>query len=328
MRVINANFGQGNYLWPECRERSTVATTEDERLREAFLAGDRSRYIQICQESLRTAAGNIPPVPVASRWFNIGEILATTSGDLWIHQDGEFLWWTISQPQPASAELRPAQDPEYPGHQVFAIHKPAMRWSNQTKGGATLNLQSLHPKARGFLFNESTLVALSESNANYIRALIDGDDLTHWHNQASWVEKLASSKHGTTYLVDAREKSVIGMVTTAIETVKGANGQLVERRVKLKTLGFESEPEFQQYVRNLIRDQEGYCAISGLQLQYATLADDKELLASLDRIDSAGHYARGNLQVVCRFINRWKSDDDAGNFSRLLQLIRATSGGA
>lgn len=33
-------------------------------------------------------------------------------------------------------------------------------------------------------------------------------------------------------------------------------------------------------------------------------AGDPELAASLDRIDSDGHYERGNLQVVCWFSNR------------------------
>jgi hypothetical protein len=44
---------------------------------------------------------------------------------------------------------------------------------------------------------------------------------------------------------------------------------------------------------------------------------------SLDRIDSDGHYAPRNLQIVCCFINRWKSDSDNEKFKALLDTVRA-----
>jgi hypothetical protein len=34
---------------------------------------------------------------------------------------------------------------------------------------------------------------------------------------------------------------------------------------------------------------------------------DLDLSPSLDRIDSDGHYAPDNLQIVARFVNRWKA---------------------
>ena len=49
---------------------------------------------------------------------------------------------------------------------------------------------------------------------------------------------------------------------------------------------------------------------------------DPEMLCSLDRIDSSGHYERGNLQLVCRFINRWKSDGDVNEFRRLIKVLQ------
>ena len=41
----------------------------------------------------------------------------------------------------------------------------------------------------------------------------------------------------------------------------------------------------------------------------------------MDRIDSNGHYEFGNLQVVCQFVNFWKSDSDNSEFKRLLRLV-------
>ncbi|QQE90098.1 hypothetical protein [Azotobacter chroococcum] len=48
-------------------------------------------------------------------------------------------------------------------------------------------------------------------------------------------------------------------------------------------------------------------------------------MCSLDRIDSNGHYAPGNIQIICRFANRWKSDSDNAEFMRLINLVRSTT---
>ena len=43
----------------------------------------------------------------------------------------------------------------------------------------------------------------------------------------------------------------------------------------------------------------------------------------LHRIDSSGHYVRGNIQIVCRFINFWKGASDNEEFKDLLMLVRS-----
>jgi hypothetical protein len=48
----------------------------------------------------------------------------------------------------------------------------------------------------------------------------------------------------------------------------------------------------------------------------------KNLLPSVDRIDSDGHYELGNLQLVCQFINFWKGSGNNEEFRRLLMLVR------
>ncbi|MEZ4234398.1 MAG: hypothetical protein R3B89_34810, partial [Polyangiaceae bacterium] len=50
--------------------------------------------------------------------------------------------------------------------------------------------------------------------------------------------------------------------------------------------------------------------------------EDPALTYSLDRIDSDGHYERDNLQVVCRFVNKWKSNSKDEEFRRLLRIVR------
>ncbi len=118
------------------------------------------------------------------------------------------------------------------------------------------------------------------------------------------------------------EASIAHMAEQAKQTAAGSNGQVVERVLKNKEVRF-SEPELKEYIRDLIAKQKSLCAITALPLQFHGEETDSEMLCSLDRIDSNGHYERGNLQVVCRFINRWKNDDDLENFRRLIKQIRS-----
>lgn len=88
---------------------------------------------------------------------------------------------------------------------------------------------------------------------------------------------------------------------------------------KMKEFRFGNDEEFLAYVLPML--EAGKCAITGIPLDLTMT--DLDLAPSLDRKDSGGHYERGNLQVVARFINRWKSDDGEQNFRRLLDLVKA-----
>lgn len=102
-----------------------------------------------------------------------------------------------------------------------------------------------------------------------------------------------------------------------------SNGQEVLQTIKNKNNSFASLDVFSQYVSDLIERQNFRCAIAGLLLQQDDLANsDDELKASLDRIDSDGHYEPGNLQVVCRFINRWKGAGQNSHFLSLMEILR------
>lgn len=116
-------------------------------------------------------------------------------------------------------------------------------------------------------------------------------------------------------------RTVAMLADRAFATAAQSNGQQVLKAVKVKECRFSLE-ELRSYIEALIRDQGRACAITGLPLQFEGAADDPEMLCSLDRIDSDGHYERGNLQIVCRFVNRWKSDSDDADFRRLIEVVR------
>ncbi|MCT4373589.1 hypothetical protein CLG85_026150 [Yangia mangrovi] len=128
------------------------------------------------------------------------------------------------------------------------------------------------------------------------------------------------AKSNETFL-GAREKSIAEIKYSVGKTAVNSNGQVIETKVKNKELRM-TDTELDQLLRELLKVQQDRCAISGLPLQFRGAHTDMNMLPSLDRIDSNGHYERGNLQIVCRFINFWKQASQDGEFRHLLNVVR------
>jgi hypothetical protein len=111
------------------------------------------------------------------------------------------------------------------------------------------------------------------------------------------------------------------MFRTMLRTVENANGQIVERVVKEKTTSL-SESDWDELWPKLLHQQNNRCALTDLPLGFDSDCEDQEMLASLDRVDSARHYTADNLQIVCRFINRWKGADSNDLALRLICALR------
>lgn len=320
MKVYIANFGRENYAWPACFSRSTIATMNDVEVQGFWESGDRESYIQNRMRLRKTAAGKSPTRPVASRWYNLMTTIVESDHDIWIHREKDQLWWTTSRSEPATFE--PFKETVGTPHDVIICHKPCNPWSNKNRKGNRLEWGGLHPKAQEFLFTEGTLQQLRPENAAYALALIDGDNLDPWHSLPDWGAKAARRRKNPGTNFNARQKTIWRMAATVMGTVNFANGQKVQKTVKNKDL-LIAERELMPFLDALLSEQDGLCAITDLRLQYDGDDDDPEMLCSLDRIDSNGHYERDNLQIVCRFINRWKSSGDDGEFRRLVSLVRA-----
>lgn len=121
---------------------------------------------------------------------------------------------------------------------------------------------------------------------------------------------------------EAEQRSVLRMTKMTLQTTEFANGQKILRKVKNKELTLHPE-QLSQHLLMLIEKQKGKCAITGAPLQFDGKCDDIEFLCSLDRIDSNKHYSKENLQVVCRFVNRWKGSDNDEEFRRLISAVRS-----
>ena len=149
------------------------------------------------------------------------------------------------------------------------------------------------------------------------------------HSFCFMLEKLAepaddgrkTSQKDSGRIVGGREKSIIAMRLSIETTVRNSNGQTVARLLKNKELRMSSA-ELQRYLEHLLELQGNRCALTGIPFNFHTPDGNRNLLPSPDRIDSNGHYEIGNIQVVCQFINSWKSDSDNEVFKRLLMLVR------
>jgi len=111
------------------------------------------------------------------------------------------------------------------------------------------------------------------------------------------------------------------MADTVEATSRNANGQEQLRTVKNKKLCM-SRAALDRLLAALMERQDQRCALTHLRFDLGGAGADPNLLPSVDRIDSDGHYEAGNIQIVCRFANFWKSDQADGEFRRLLKIVR------
>jgi len=320
MRVFVANFGQDNFAWPQCLSRSEVVTMQDRGVHSFWRDGDRKGYIDFSVANLKTMKGVSPTRSTAGRWFNLGTIITESAGDLWLHQDGRHLWWTTTLNEAPIIELGAETGVGGTAPSIYFYRKAAEPWSNKDRQGRPLEWRSLHPKCPDFLVTEATFQKLGERYADYAQALVDGRNLEPWHQLDTWRTSLKARSAGTVF--NARQRTFAVLARRALETAAAANGQTVDRRMKLKNFEFHDAYELEAYIAELFDRQEGICALSEVPLQDDE-GGDRQLCCSLDRIDSDGHYARGNLQLVCRFINAWKSNREDEEFKRLIDIVRS-----
>jgi hypothetical protein len=121
---------------------------------------------------------------------------------------------------------------------------------------------------------------------------------------------------------ESRADAISRMARAAFSTAAYSNGQLLQRTIKNKDIMFSSRLELERHLNDLLRSQGGRCAITRIKFDFGDALQNTDLCCSLDRKDSNGHYERNNLQVVFRFINRWKSNGDNDKFKQLIKRLR------
>lgn len=105
-------------------------------------------------------------------------------------------------------------------------------------------------------------------------------------------------------------------------TYKGTTSnklQSAKKNARYKNLEFDLDID---YVRSLWEKQQGKCALSGVTLGFIGAGWSA---ASLDRIDPAKGYIKGNVQWVCWRVNDAKSNMSSEDFITMCHAIAATS---
>ncbi|MCY4152936.1 MAG: hypothetical protein OXE94_11985, partial [Aestuariivita sp.] len=92
-KIYAANFGEGNWLWDQCRKEHTIVVLNDRDLHELWEQGDRDTYIK---EAMQLPYQPAKDRKAASRWYNLMDVLKQTRNDIWIHRDEGQLYWTYS----------------------------------------------------------------------------------------------------------------------------------------------------------------------------------------------------------------------------------------
>ncbi len=159
----------------------------DIKAQQLWEQGKKEDYILSRMKNDKSARGQAPTRQTASRWYNLMTIISETADDLWIHRDGEKLYWTISKN--ATHFFENKKEPVGRKREVVVCHKPCEPWSDRSRTGQQLLWHGLHPKAKDFLSTEATLQQLKPENADYAIALINGEDLSPWHEQEQWKKK-------------------------------------------------------------------------------------------------------------------------------------------
>ena len=322
-KVFIANFGFQNNIWESCLNGNNVATMNDVDTQQYWKNGDKEGFIQCCLNSKTATSGKPVGRSTASRWYNLMTIISGSSGDIWLHRAKDILWWTETLPDDPIINLEVDPDPN-PGFPNFYVcRKPCKPWRSTDESGRPLLWNSIHPKAKYFLHTEATLQQLRGENPNYVLELLKGNGLSEWHDQGEWQEVLRDSSKGMVGLLSAKELSIDSMIINAEEAARDSGK---ERRTiaKEKKVTFGDRKEFKNFIHKKIKEQEGLCALTNIPLEFKGTHTDENYLCSLDRIDSNGHYEPNNLQLVCRFINFWKSDRNNEMFQRQIELIKAT----
>ena len=134
-----------------------------------------------------------------------------------------------------------------------------------------------------------------------------------WLSDVSPAPDARAAANATPSTLSSPESASLEHMLAMARQACSQSGEIRSSVAKAKRVLFADDGAFRRHLADLLVQQEYRCAITKLPLQFEGSCADDDLLASLDRIDSDGDYSVGNLQVVCRFVNRWKSDGTDAN---------------
>lgn len=327
-RIYTIITGDQRYFWPECLKDNFVSLSFDKPYFEAWYAGDREAHLAVSMKHAKASKNGKTDQAIQSEsttWFNYANKLKDSEYDIFITRVENDLFWATSTT--GDVFFRPHKDPS-DGREVVAICKPVTKWSQFDQQHRKLTWMTLHKRARVFVAAQTALFqVVDEEMREYLHALLKGDDLSQWHSLPAWRARQGESDHCyQAFSKTIKQQSVHDMMFNMIKTVNFANGQLIEVPVKQKDLNGCSIEEMETHLLELFDLQLGRCALTNIVMHLSGQEGmNLDLKTSADRKDSKGHYEIGNMQIVCRFVNMWKSAMPDQKFRDLLKLVIETN---
>jgi len=322
-RVFVKNFGDGNYMWPTALESGTITLITDAGAFQFVESDDQDGYRDYITKNVLTAHGKVPDKGTTTGWWNNhAKFQGLTPADIIVHDDGTRLYWT--RVKNGETKQRSEVDENRfakPGAMLVVQERPTIGWSDRDAMGRPLHIKELHPRVREILRTQMTMAKADDDNADYAKALINGEDLSSWHDREDWIERLEKQPYDIVTHAGDWEKQKADMALNALSEV-GQSGRKAIHIKKTKDFGFDSQSDLMKYIDWLERRQGGVCQLTGLKYQYTIGPKDRMMTVSLDRIDSSEGYIPGNLQLVCHFANMWKGARDNSRFIELVGSIR------
>ena len=268
MEIYVANLGEQNAHWPVCRSETVLTLETGVRLLDYWKKKDRDGWISWATENERMVNGQIATAAVASRWFNLITIFHDTVDDIWVHRDGEHLFWTTSLPgKIVEVEITDSAGRPRP---YLLLKRPTQQWANKSRDGRPLLWRAIHPKAHHFLQTEATYqkIANDRNYKDYALALLDGPVIEEIHARPEWLEALGKRTSVRTF--SNLETTIYNAVYQIQHTVLRADGRLVTSATKIKNL-LVSEEEMRRFLHKLYQDQSGLCALTGVRMSQACM---------------------------------------------------------
>lgn len=251
-----------------------------------------------------------------------------------LHWEGveDRLHWGLVGPGPYRRERAELNDF---GQDGYVFHR-GLRDGWQTSSVNGVPISDIHPKARALAINLATLNSV-RTDPDYFRALILDLDTSEWSQRPEWVavarakgwhakpvSVLRTARRKTAVTPDVEEAAdhvlreadflddIARMAGTAVRTAAYANGQTELRLVKAKDIGF-TRAELEEEIAHLLSQQRRRCALTDHVFRPAET--NPHLKLSLDRKNSSLGYVAGNLQVVTRAANFYKSASDEADWA-------------
>lgn len=335
--IYKMSLGKGARYRGEAVENDVLVFQSEQEFYQAVRSGEQDVIARAGRKvrSVQHPKGNAPEAAwsIWKRSIETFEMMPPRTVVLHWEAERDHLYWglTTGEPRLVREELNDF------GQSGYVFHRPLTRgWRQHSINGVPLS--NLHPKARELAINMATLNEV-QTHADYFRALLLDEDVSEWHALPEWQTKAAQlrwkPKEVGTLRAAARARSVTldiketaahfwqeieRMAVTAVQTAAYANGQTVLRVVKNKEIAF-SRSELEEEIADLLREQGYACALTGYDFRRAD--PNPHLRMSLDRKDSSRGYVPGNMQVVTRGANFYKSaSDDADWAAKLTAMIR------